>query len=173
LTTLASVVEGGGEVLALPVLVRRIADAHGVHGVRVIRPFLLPRSRFLVPEEFERAIEIQARRVDGSGGVLALLDADDDCAFELTKQIRATYRGGRQFSLLAAVREYESLFLAGKVARAEEIRDAKSAVRALTGAAYKETRHQAKLTATVDLDDARQCRWFRKLESELLAIFRI
>ena len=169
--TLAPIVEGDGEVLALPVLVRRIADAHGLYRVRVIRPFLLPRPKFLVPEEFERAVEVQACRVEGSGGVLALLDADDDCALELTKHIRANYRGGRQFSLVAAVREYESLFLAGKVVRAEDIRDAKGAVRASTGV-YKETRHQARLSATVDLEDARACRWFRKLESELVAILR-
>lgn len=105
----------------------------------------------------------------GAGGVLALLDADDDCAVELTESIRAGYRGKHDFALVAAVREYESLFLAGQLPDPERIRDAEGAVRRLNGA-YKETRHQPRLSAALDLELARECRWFRKFESELLGI---
>lgn len=167
--TVAAVVEGEGELQALPVLIRRLAYAHEIYDVRVAESFLLPRPKFMIPEEFELAIEVQARRVDGPGGVLALLDADDDCAGELVERIRSSYRGKHKFVVVVAVREYESLFLAGNVSNPEEIRDAKRLVRALTGA-YKATRHQPKLSAALDLELARECRWFRKLERELLGI---
>jgi hypothetical protein len=167
--TVAAVVEGDGELEALPVLIRRLAYAHEVYDVRVAPAFLLPRPKFLVPQEFELAIEAQARRLRGPGGVLALLDADDDCAVDLMERIRSDYRGKYEFALVVAVREYESLFLAGHLPNPEEIRDAKGAVRALTGT-YKATRHQPKLSATVDLESARECRWFRKFERELLGI---
>jgi hypothetical protein len=108
--TVASVVEGDGDVRALPVPVRRIAHEHGVYEVEVPFPFRLPRAKFLIPAEFARAVELQARRIVDRGGVVALLDADDDCAVELS--------------------------------------------------------------ATLDLGMARDCRWFRKFESDLLAILR-
>jgi hypothetical protein len=172
MTTIASVVEGDGEVRALPVLIRTLAAVHGVAHVDVPRPFRLPRSKFLVPEEFARAIELQARRVM-AGGVIAVLDADDDCAVELVDRIRKDYPGSRQFRLVAAVREYESIFLAGLTERdPESVRGAKELLRTATGVPYRETVHQAKLSAALDLDRARECRWFRKFEKELLAILR-
>jgi hypothetical protein len=168
--TIATVVEGHGEVRALPILVRRVAHEHGYYDVETPEPFRLPRGRFLTPAEFERVIEIQARSVVGSGGVVALLDADNDCAVELAKKIREGYLGNRRYALVAAVREYESIFLAGKVVGdPEEVRDAKRAVTRLTGK-YRETVHQASLSAMVDLDHARRCRWFRKFEREQLTI---
>lgn len=74
-----------------------------------------------------------------------LLDADDDCA----------------------------VFLAGEGADApESVRGAKERLAALTGRPYRETVHQAKLSAVLDVERARECRWFRKFEKELLAILR-
>ena len=172
--TVASVVEGDGEVRALPVLVRRIAHEHGVYDVEVPFPFRLPRTKFLIPAEFARAVEFQARRVVDRGGVVALLDADDDCAVELTKRIRTAYDGHRSFVLVASVREYESVLLVGDGVPAdvaESKRDAKGELRQRLGA-YRETIHQAKLSAALDLDMARGCRWFRKFESDLLAVLR-
>lgn len=171
MTTIGTVVEGDGEVRAMPSLIRTIAFAHGFYDVEVPRPFKLPRSKFLVPSEFSRAVEIQYRRTDGNGAVLALLDADDDCALELADAILKSYDGGRPLRLVVAVREYESIFLAGLTDRdPESVRGAKELLRQLTGAPYRETVHQAKYSASLVLERARDCRWFRKLEKELLAI---
>jgi hypothetical protein len=53
-------------------------------------------------------------------------------------------------------------------ADAEQVRDAAGAVRALmVGGRYKKTFHAARLSAALSLDEARKCRWYRKLESEL------
>jgi hypothetical protein len=172
--TVACVVEGDGEVRALPALVRRVAQAHGIHDVMVPLPFRLPRAKFTNPAELGRAVELQARRAGESGGVLVLLDADDDCAVDLMKSITASYTGGRRFGLVVAVREYESILLAAHgvpAADAEAKRDAKGELRRLLGQ-YRETVHQARLSAALDLASARECRWFRKFEKELLAILR-
>lgn len=75
---------------------------------------------------------------------------------------------------MASVREYESVFLVAHgvpVATAEVVRDAKGEMKRLLGT-YRETIDQAKLSAALDLDRARECRWFRKFEKELLAILR-
>jgi hypothetical protein len=170
--TIAGVVEGDGEVRALPVLVRRIAHEHGIYDIEVPLPFRLPRTKFLIPAEFARAVEFQARRIAGRGGIVALLDADDDCAVELTKRIRTAYDGHRSFAIVASVREYESVLLMGQGVTAdfaESKRDAKGELRRRLGA-YRETIHQEKLSATLDLTLARECRWFRKFEQDLLAI---
>ena len=91
-------------------------------------------------------------------------------AIELAKRIRASYGGHRPF---ASVREYESIFLAARDAEdPESVRGAKERLQALTGAPYRETVDQAKLSAALDLTPARACRWFRKFEKELLAIIR-
>jgi hypothetical protein len=173
-TRVACIVEGDGEVRALPALVRRVAHDHGVYQVDVPPPFRLARGEFRDPIEFGRAVELQARRAGDVGGVLAVMDADDDCAVDLAKAIRASYQGGRRFALVAAVREYESILLAGHgvdPVRVERTRDGKGELRRLIGG-YRASVHQAKLSAILDLDRARQCRWFRKFEKELLAILR-
>ncbi len=172
--TVACVVEGDGEVRALPALVRRVAETHGIHDVVVPAPFRLPRAKITNPAELSRVVELQPRRAGDSGGVLVLFDADDDCAVDLTKSIRASYAGGRQFGLVVAVREYESVLLAAQgipAADAEAKRDAKGELRRLLGQ-YRETVHQARLSAALDIVSARECRWFRKFEKEVLAILR-
>jgi hypothetical protein len=170
--TVGTVVEGDGEVRAIGPLIRRVGAEHGHFAVNIPPPFKLSRSKFTDPAELGRAVELQSRRITGPGGVLILLDADDDCALELSEQIRASYVGGRSFGLVVAVREYESVLLATHgmdPADAEAKRDAKGELRRLVGP-YRETVHQAKMSAMLDVSLARGCRWFQKFEKELLAI---
>jgi hypothetical protein len=174
LITVASVVEGHGEVTAVPELIRRIAFAHGVWDVQAPRSHRLARAKFLDAAELGRAVELQSRRVEDRGGVVAVLDADDDCAVKLADRILAACQGQRPFALVASVREYESVLRVAHgvtPAAAEVVRDAKGEMKRLLGT-YRETIDQAKLSATLDLDRARECRWFRKFEKELLAILR-
>lgn len=174
MTTVAAVVEGDGEVRAFQPLVRRVAYAHGIYDLEVVTPFRLPRAKFGDPVALGRAIELQARRVRGAGGVLVLLDADDDCAVDLARRLKASHVSERRYAVVAAVREFESVLLAAYGVRpvdAESKRDAKGELRRLLGE-YRETVHQAKLSAVLDLELARGCRWFRKLEKELVGILR-
>lgn len=77
--TIVSVVEGDGEVRALPKLLYRLAREVGVASLRVPAPMRVPRGKLTTQGGIERAVGAAAQRVGAAGGVLVLLDADDDC----------------------------------------------------------------------------------------------
>ena len=113
---IVTVVEGHGEVEAVPILIRRIAEivAPGIV-IDLPRPIRVKRQRLLKAGELERAIELAARQAGADGGILILLDADRDCPAELGPIIltRATAaRGDRAIRVVLAKVEYEAWFLA-------------------------------------------------------------
>ena len=72
---IASIVEGHGECEAVPILVRRIAQALDPALVLSVYPVLrVPASRLVKQGEIERAIEFAARKNSGQGAILVLLD---------------------------------------------------------------------------------------------------
>ena len=81
----AAIVEGAGEVAALPILLRRInawrtPDAH----LQALPPIRVHRDRFLNrDDEFHRHLLLAAAKCGEKGWILVLLDADDDCPAEL------------------------------------------------------------------------------------------
>jgi hypothetical protein len=78
--TIASVVEGHGEMTAVPELLRRIAYASGVWGVHVPEPQRVPRGSLIAPGGIEAAMrKAAALHMTGPGGILILIDADKDC----------------------------------------------------------------------------------------------
>ncbi len=84
---IACIVEGHGEVEAVPILIRRIVERIDPSlFVRIQRPLRITRSQLLRPRELERAIELAARQVGPQGGILVLIDSDDDCPAELGPQ---------------------------------------------------------------------------------------
>ena len=113
---LVCIVEGDGEVRAVPVLVRRIAsevlhrDDIRVDTIRVRRGKFLNRV-----EERRRVFQLAAARSGSSGGVLVLLDADGDCAAQVSAAVLkfATEEIGHvRCRCVLAVREFEAWFLA-------------------------------------------------------------
>lgn len=84
MTAVASIVEGDGEVAALPVLLRRLSHWRGpAYHVDVLPPIRVYKDRFLNrPEEFSRHLKLAAEKCKESGWVLILFDADDDCPAE-------------------------------------------------------------------------------------------
>ncbi len=70
---LAVIVEGHGEVKAVPRLIGRIAG-DAMPGIAVIlHPvFRIPASRLLMEGELERQVERAAREMGGKGGILIL-----------------------------------------------------------------------------------------------------
>lgn len=83
-------VEGHGDVEAVPIVVQRIAQHVMPHlVVQVTAPLRTPKSRLVKPGELERAIELAGRRVARTGGVLVVLDSDDDCPAEVGPELLA------------------------------------------------------------------------------------
>lgn len=171
-----SLVEGYGEVEALPVLLRRIIEVIAPEKwVDVQRPVRVSRGTMLKKGEFERYLEFAIRQHQGNGVTLVLLDADDDCAAELGLELRKraeAHRPGALVGVVAAVKEFEAWFLAGArslagkrglplglepPAEPEGVRDAKGwlQLRRTDGLAYGPTVDQPALAAVVDLAAAR------------------
>lgn len=191
MTTIAIVVEGHGEVEAVPHLVHRIAADLG-HAVHIPRPIRVKRDRFLKPGELERAVELAARQAGTDGSILILLDADDDCPAELAPQLleRAQQtRPDRRILTVLAKSEYESWFLAAAESIAgargvadsvtsppdvESIRDAKGwlSARMPPGRSYRPTLDQAALSARFDLNAARTAPSFDKLWRDLASLLQ-
>ena len=72
---IASVVEGHGEVEALPVLIRRICEEQGEYGHEVGKPHRIHRPEMHTPKVLA-AVRIQRARVGKNGIVVVLYDAE-------------------------------------------------------------------------------------------------
>jgi Domain of unknown function (DUF4276) len=113
--TIASIVEGDGEVSALPKVLHRIAAELGVVGLMTPKPALIFRGKITKERGVEHAVLGEAKRVPGVGGVLVLLDADDDCPAQLGPRLLERARASlpeKRIAVVLANREFEAWFLA-------------------------------------------------------------
>src|SRR2546422_7828902 len=78
---LVPIVEGYGEVPAVPILLRRIVDAFLPNTYAIVgTPIRIPRSKLVKEGELERAVQLAITKLDGEPGVVVVIvDADDDC----------------------------------------------------------------------------------------------
>jgi len=179
------IVEGDGEVAALPVLLRRIAAWLTPHcAVDIRRPIRVARMTLLNrPNEFDRHLQLAANYCEADGWILILLDADDDCPVDLAAQLRARAARivpHRQVAVVLANREFEAWFIAAapslthagltllpedRQVQAETPRDAKGWLGKRMGPQrYHPTSDQPRFAHHIDLDLARErSRSFRKL----------
>lgn len=174
---LVTIVEGQGEVIALPVLVR----AWFPHA-QVMRPILVPRERFLRNPTYRNDVFDLARRADPDA-VLVLLDAHG--AFGEVTAVEASLFAalpGCRASLVVAKEEFEAWFLAAGTAiglaedtpDAENIIGAKERLKRILGH-YRPTADQASLTARLasawpDLDQERRVPSLVRLHTELMRL---
>lgn len=188
MVTVASIVEGEGEVAAFPVLLRRLgAWLSPGKAFDIPPPIRVRRDRFLnKPEEFRRHLLLAAAKCGGSGWILVLLDADDDCPAQLGPQVLQRAREivpQARVSVVIANREYEAWFLAAAESlhgqrgftfdnprnfEPERPRNAKGwMAERMEGGAYHERTDQPAFSARMDLPQAREhSRSFRKLCQE-------
>jgi hypothetical protein len=184
----ASIVEGDGEVRALPILLRRLAaEFEPLTSVNPLPPIRVRRDRFLNKEdEFRRQLLLAAAKSEDDGWILIVLDADDDCPATLGAEILGRARAHvphRRLSVVLANREFEAWFIAAadsldgnrgfSVApddrtQAESPRDAKAWMRQrMRSGRYSEMLDQPAFTARFDLQQAYDnSRSFRKLCAE-------
>lgn len=184
--SVACIVEGQGDVISIPIILRRIAEREAVFDLRVVGPFRVPRYTIVRPGELERAVERAARTLGGQGGILLVLDADDDLPCQLGPALARRAVGARsdlRTAVVIANREKEAWYLASieslRGSRGipedlpvppdpETIRAAKGWLARAMGRSYSEVTDQPALSARFDLDMARQgCRSFEKLWREV------
>jgi len=184
-----AIVEGDGEVAALPILLRRLNDwMTPDRFLQILTPIRVRRERFLNrEEEFRRHLLLASAKCGEQGWILILLDADDDCPAELGPRIQEQAQQlipHRRISVVLVNREYEAWFIAGAlslrgkrgfqlddveiVVDAETPRDAKGWIKKhMASRSYGETTDQPAFSSLVDLQLVHErSRSFRKLCSE-------
>jgi len=188
--TIVSIVEGDGEVAALPILLRRIGEwkVPGEY-INVPRPIRVRRDQFLNREEiFSKQLQLAGLKCNEAGDawILILLDADDDCPVDLAENIlrrAADILPQHKISVVLANREYEAWFLAAAqslngvrgltitelVTEPDSIRGAKEWLKLRhSEKRYGEITDQPALSAAMDLPSAfARSRSFRKLCNEI------
>ena len=173
--SLGVIVEGHGDELAVPIVIRRIAgrvDPTRRVGIKTLR---VPRNLVVKEGQLERYVELASRQIRTSGAILVVLDADDDCAATLGRDLLGrcvAARGDRQHAVVFAVKEFECWFLAAASSIAghrglpddlespsepENFQGAKGWLKRkrTDGRSYGETIDQPALAQVFDLDAAR------------------
>jgi len=187
---LACIVEGDGEVSAVPVLLRRIIELVNPEVYADIKhPIRKQRSSLLRQGGLEDAIALAIMELPaGPGAVLALIDADQDCpkslAPALLERSRYTAGGRLPVAVVLANHEFENWFIAAAESVAgyrglrpdviappdpESIRGAKEWLQKhmLSGKKYSPPIDQPRLASRFDLSAARRAPSFDKLYREM------
>jgi hypothetical protein len=178
------IVEGHGEIEALPVLLRRIAAWKTPDlNVEIKRPARLSRGKILKLDlDFERHLRLAAATSGPRGWILILFDSDEECPKNLSALVhkKATeLLPHRRISVVVAHSEYEAWFIAGRASLdietadgdlidPENIRDAKGWISShMRERQYNEILFQPRFSAKMDLEEANSSsRSFRKLCKE-------
>jgi hypothetical protein len=187
------VVEGHGEVESVPALVRRVAHDWDPQLVVVVpHPVRITKSKLLKAGELERAAGLAALNAGNNGGVLVILDSDDDCPAHLGPELLTRVRTAREdlpCAVVLAKREFESWFLASAESlrgyarlpadleppdHPEDIPGAKEWLRKrMQTGAYASTVDQPSLTHRFDLTLARRADSFDKCYREITSLLQV
>jgi len=181
---IAPIVEGYGDVEAVPALLHRIAVWAGLPGaLQVNQPIRVKAASFLSNETyFGNYVQLAAEKAaQQNGSVLILLDCEDDCPGTLGPEILNRARGVRSdvgVLVALAYREYETWFIAGaeslrglrglpsdltRPTLFEAMRDAKGWLGRRMDESYDPVTHQIEFTRALDLDLACESHSFNRL----------
>lgn len=113
-STIVPIVEGPGEVEALPLLLRRMFEHKGRWNIKIQRPINAHGiSNIIKPNGLERFLRLASKR-DSCDAVLLLLDAEGDCAKEVAEQLSTRakiYNPLMPTAVVAAKHHYENWIL--------------------------------------------------------------
>ena len=185
------IVEGHGEVEAVPILIRRLAARHYPELTAVIpTPIRIPRNKVFKADELERAVGLAVRSIGRRGAIFIILDSDDDCPAELGPAL--LYRVSQVFrdvpiAVVLATHEFEAWLLAAAESlrgqrglkndinppkNPEAIRGAKEWLnqRMQSGRTYRPKRDQPALAALFDMEQARRADSFDKCYRDIVRL---
>jgi hypothetical protein len=171
---IAPIVEGYGDVDAVPVLLRRMAPE-----LHIARPVRQGRGKLISKDGLRHAAAIAASNIREAGAILVLFDADRDCAAELAAQASgwlAEDFGHLMSRIALAVRGFEAWIVGGDVFYGEDdpdnAGDVKGRIEARYGT-YKKTVDQPRYIAAANFDrlqnHSRSFRHLRKVVEEFSA----
>lgn len=183
------IVEGQGDVAAVPVLIRRIAaERYPEMVIDIHQPIRVNRNQIVLPDKLEQEVKLVVQKINGQGAIFIILDSDDDCPAQLGPALlyRASQvRDNLPIAVVLAKREFEAWFLASAESlrgkrglksdlqspnNPEAIRDAKGWLNGhIEGnRRYRETRDQPALAAQFDITQARQADSFDKCYRDIV-----
>jgi len=182
------IVEGHGEVQAVPILLNRLIAEFDL-GVQIeIAPAIRQSKASLIKEGgLESAVELAAIKTEDNGAILILIDSDGECPRNRAPELLARAqraRADKKISLVLAHHEYEAWFLASASslkgcrrlsneiedhATPESVQNCKGWLEEsmLRTSKYSETADQAALTALFDVRLALKAPSFEKLYRDL------
>jgi len=191
---IAPIVEGKGEVEAVPNLLQRVFKEAKGQGILQVNPALRVKAgSFLKPGDyFNRYVEFAARKAKShpAGRVLIVLDCENHCPAQLGPALLARARQTRPhvpFLVALAYREYETWFLAAAKSlrgfaglpedleappRSESIRGAKEWLRSHLPNGYDEVEHQPLFTEAFSFAEAHINDSFAHFRRALESFFR-
>lgn len=189
---LGAIVEGHGEVRAVPVLLRRIARDVIPQSRLHIEVLRVKRQKVVKPGELERWIDAAAKRTGSEGRILVLLDADKECPAEVGPALLRRARDARSDRVIRVVLakvEFEAWLIAAARSLAgerglpeslvphedpEAIRNAKGWLnqRMQPQNSYKSNRELVHLTRRFDLQAARSAPSFDKMWRDVEALLK-
>lgn len=193
---ISCIVEGHGEVEAVPKLIHRVAENYyktNLSPELVIvtpPPIRAKRNQIVKVGELERKVELAARKIKGQGAILIILDSDGECPAQLGPELlrRASQvRRHLPIAIILAKQQFEAWFLAA----AESLRGQRGLQNNITppndpeaipgtkrwlrqrmqsGRTYRETLDQPALTALFDIEQARQADSFDKCYRDIIRL---
>lgn len=193
---ISCIVEGHGEVEAVPTLIHRVAENYYTTNLNpelvIVTPIPIrvKRNRVVKVGELEKKVELAARKIKGQGAILIILDSDDDCPAKLGPELlhRASQvRSDLPIAVVLAKHEFEAWFLAAAESisgkrglkcdlqppnDSEAIRDAKGwlSQQMEINTKYSETTDQLTLTKNFNLRQARQADSFDKCYRDIVRL---
>ena len=184
------IVEGQGDVEAVPVLIRRVAADLYPELPIITHPIRVNRNQIVKVDNLEETIDAASRKVGRQGGIFIILDSDDDCPAKLGPELlqRALkVQSNLPIAVVLAKCEFEAWFLAAAESLSgqrglknnlqppnnpEEIRGAKEWLthQMESDRKYRETLDQPALTARFDFEQARQASSFDKCHRDIVRL---
>lgn len=168
------IVEGHGDREAIRTLIHRVvAEFCPDAPVEVMRPVRVPKAKLLRDNDLERSVSLAAAALEGrAGGVLVLIDADDDRACEKGPELlQRAARADLAVEVVLAEREFEGWGLAAAESLRgwrglpddlepprdpQAVQGAKEWLTERMPGVYSPTADQASLAATIDLRAAQE-----------------
>ena len=184
------IVEGQGDVEAVPVLIRRIAADLYPELPIITQPIRVNRNKIVKVDDLEETIDVASRKVGRGGAIFILLDSDDDCPAKLGPELlqqAVNIRSDLPIAVVLAKCEFEAWFLAAAdslqgrrglksdlrpPSNPEGIRDAKGWLSSQMegNRTYDEVDDQPALTARFDFEKAQQAPSFDKCYRDIVRL---
>ena len=182
---IAVLVEGHGEMEAMPILIRRLLHEQDIYDIEIARPVRLARGRFLKEDWLNRSASLASSKCEREAhGLLVVFDADADCPVKAAEKCLELLEDKRNVGVIVAHHEFEAWFLAslsslqGRRGISEEahfdgnpdevVNPKRVISHHMVGSrTYIETVDQAPLAQLMSLELADRSRSFRKLRAEI------